>query len=240
MKQIVALVMVVLLSLASVSCGPEALARNLFALSLSSAELTIPLGEQGIVTVTMKRGFLVDQTINLSVEGRPSGVTIDLAPRNPQQGEENTTQSAQMTLSVAATVPPGTYPLTVKGVIFEDNGDGTATKDEQTQLLTLKVVGEDNPSGNFTLTVSTDGIGTVTSSPAGITCSASSEEGSDCTEVYPSGISVTLRASPFQNFSSWSCDGIVEGNVCVIVVNQDKGVFAQFATTPNISSSDSD
>jgi hypothetical protein len=164
----------------------------------------------------------------------PSGVTFNFSPGNPQQGKENTTQTAQMTLSITTTVPPGTYPLTVKGVIFQNNGDGTATKDEQTQTLTLKVVGEGSSPRNFTLTVSTDGIGTITSRPEGINCSGSSEEASDCTEVYPSGTSVTLRASPFQNFSSWSCDGIVDGNVCIIVMNQDKGVFAQFATTPNI------
>ncbi len=233
MKRILALVIVVLLGLASVGCGPEALARNLFTLSLSSAEVTIPRGAQGSVTVTMQRGFLVDQDIALSVTELPSGVTFNFSPGNPHQGKENTTQATQLTLSVANTVLPGTYPLIVKGVIFQDNGDGTITKDEHTQTLTLKVIGEGSSPGNFTLTISTDGIGTVTSSPAGINCSGSSEEGSDCTEVYSSGTSVTLRASP-QNFSSWSCDGIVDGNVCIIVMNQDKGVFAQFATTPNI------
>jgi hypothetical protein len=230
MQRMAMLVMVVALPiLVVVGCSPEALARNLFTLSLSSAEVTIPLTGQQTVTVTMKRGFLVDQTITLSVTGLPSGVTFALAPSNPQEGKENTTQAAQLTLTVAATVPIGTYPLTVKGVIFEDNGDGTATKDEQTQTLMLKVIGE---GGDFTLTVSTDGNGTVTSEPPGINCSGISEAGSDCTEVYSSGTSVRLRATPNENFQSWSCDGIVDGTVCIVVMNQNKGVFAQFTSAP--------
>jgi hypothetical protein len=162
-------------------------------------------------------------------------VGFALAPGNPQSGEENTTQTAQLTLSVAAFVPVSSYPLTVKSNIFEDNGDGTVTEDEQTQPLTLKVVGGDSPPRNFTLTVSTDGVGTVTSIPPGINCSASSEEASDCTAVYPSGISVTLRAAPPGNFQSWSCDGLADGNVCMVVMNQDKGVFAQFVSVPIVS-----
>lgn len=231
MKQILALVMALLPISASVGCGPETLARNLFALSLSSAEAAVTRGAQGSVTVTMKRGFLVDQAITLSVEGLPSGVTVAFAPGNPQVGKENTTQSAQLSLSVAGTVPIGTYPLTVKGVIFKDNGDGTTTKDEQTQPLTLNVVAEGGSSGDFTLTVSTDGNGTVTSFPSGINCFGIGEAGSDCTEVYPRGTSVTLRAVPLEAFQSWGCDGVVDRNVCVVVMNQDKGVFAQFIST---------
>ena len=69
-----------------------------------------------------------------------------------------------------------------------------------------------------TLTVTTEGSGTVTSSPAGINCGTG---GTDCSEVYTSGTPVTLTAAPAADsvFAGWSgvdpdcSDGIVTMDV---------------------------
>jgi hypothetical protein len=78
----------------------------------------------------------------------------------------------------------------------------------------------------FTLTVSKIdlGIGTVTSSPAGINC------GSTCSASYVSGTTVTLTATPglLSGFGGWSgCDS-VSGNTCTVNMNSARSVTADF------------
>lgn len=68
------------------------------------------------------------------------------------------------------------------------------------------------------------GSGTVTSSPAGISC------GADCTETYASGTAVTLTASPsagssFQGWSGSSCSGT---GVCLFSISSAQTVTATF------------
>jgi hypothetical protein len=78
----------------------------------------------------------------------------------------------------------------------------------------------------FTLTVGKTGAGsgTVTSSPAGISC------GADCSEPYVSGTTVTLTAAAAAGslFASWSgCDS-VSGATCTVSMNAAKSVTATF------------
>jgi hypothetical protein len=72
-----------------------------------------------------------------------------------------------------------------------------------------------------------DGSGTVTASPAGISC------GSDCSEIYDLGTVVTLTATPDEGstFDGWSglCSG--DGN-CIVTMDADKGVVASFSSIP--------
>ena len=84
--------------------------------------------------------------------------------------------------------------------------------------------------GPFTLTVTTVGPGSVRSTPAGINC------GTDCTESYASGTSVTLTAKPGRGatFTGWSgaCTGT---GSCVVSMTQAHTVTATFtagATAP--------
>jgi hypothetical protein len=78
----------------------------------------------------------------------------------------------------------------------------------------------------LTLSKSGSGSGTVTSSPAGITC------GSDCTQSYTSGTSVTLTATPAtgSTFAGWSgtCTGT---GTCTRTMTQDRSVTATFTAT---------
>jgi hypothetical protein len=79
---------------------------------------------------------------------------------------------------------------------------------------------------NFTLTVSKSGNGTVTSTPAGISC------GGDCSEIYTSGTMVTLTATP-QNknftFTGWSGAGCTGTGLCTVTMDANKTVTAAFA-----------
>jgi len=71
------------------------------------------------------------------------------------------------------------------------------------------------------------GVGTVTSTPAGIAC------GSACTETVGAGASVTLGAAAASGstFSGWSggCSG---GAACTVTLNADTTVIATFDTSP--------
>jgi hypothetical protein len=75
----------------------------------------------------------------------------------------------------------------------------------------------------YTLTVSIDGDGSVTSSPAGIDC------GSDCSQVFEQGQQLDLTATSATNyvFSNWS--GACSGNqACSISMTQAQNVTAIF------------
>ena len=77
----------------------------------------------------------------------------------------------------------------------------------------------------YTLTVSKTGTGngTVTSSPSGITC------GTDCTESYNDGTTVTLTANQDANFSFTGWSGACTGTgTCTVTMNNQKNVNADF------------
>jgi CARDB/Divergent InlB B-repeat domain len=87
-----------------------------------------------------------------------------------------------------------------------------------------------NSSTGRTLTVNRagNGSGTVTSSPAGISC------GSDCTQSFASGTRVTLTASAASGsrFAGWSgtaCSGTA--TACTVVMNAAATVTATFTST---------
>jgi hypothetical protein len=145
------------------------------------------------------------------------------------------------TLSVA----PGTYK-----VFFDPKSAGYFLPEyynnkfnfDEADLVTV-VVGQTTSNINaqltphyYTLTVTKEGAGKVTSSPAGINC------GSDCTERYAKGIPVTLTATPDpgSKFTGWSGGGCSGTVTCVVVMNTDIALTAAFSTkAPDISVSPS-
>ncbi len=83
-----------------------------------------------------------------------------------------------------------------------------------------------------------NGDGSVSSNPTGINC------GSDCSENYADGTSVTLTATPAagSTFSSWSGDCSGTSSWCTLIMDSNKEVTATFnkkATYPTISVSHS-
>jgi len=78
------------------------------------------------------------------------------------------------------------------------------------------------PAATFALTVSSQGNGTVTSNPAGISC------GNDCSENYSNGTFVILTPSPATGytFTGWSGDAdCLDGSV---TMNSNKNCTATF------------
>ena len=85
---------------------------------------------------------------------------------------------------------------------------------------------------NYTLQVSRSGSGTVTSTPAGINC------GSDCSESYASGTSVTLTATPASGytFGGWNGGGCSGTGGCTVSMSMARSVTATFtAVTYNLT-----
>ncbi|NOT57246.1 MAG: hypothetical protein HOP18_21800 [Deltaproteobacteria bacterium] len=85
------------------------------------------------------------------------------------------------------------------------------------------------PTASFALTVAKSGTGqgTVTSSPAGISC------GTDCSESYTSSTSVTLSATPTagSTFGGWSGGGCSGTGTCTLLMNTATTVTATFTAT---------
>jgi hypothetical protein len=79
--------------------------------------------------------------------------------------------------------------------------------------------------GLYTLSVGTQGPGTVSSSPAGISC------GSTCSASYASGSVVSLTAVPGRgaHFSGWSGGGCSGTGTCSVTLNAAMSVTASFS-----------
>jgi Fe-S cluster biogenesis protein NfuA len=119
-------------------------------------------------------------------------------------------------------------PLTAAaaaGSVFAGwSGACTGTAGCEVTMDALKTVTATfNRIPSVALTVVRYGSGTVTSTPAGISC------GTDCREPYPTGTSVTLTATPAAGyvFGNWSgaCTGT---GACVVTMNTAKRVTATF------------
>ena len=89
---------------------------------------------------------------------------------------------------------------------------------------------EDVQQHTLAIDIAGIGRGTVTSSPGGIEC------GSDCSEAYSQGTTVTLTAEADygSTFSGWSGGGCSGTGQCIVTMNSDENVTAVFspATAP--------
>jgi hypothetical protein len=157
-------------------------------------------------------------------------------------------------LAINPQAPDTLYAGTYGGGVFKSTNGGTSWNEMNTGLtksfVYALVIHPQTPDtlyagteggGVFkieqvlhTLTVLKPGTGsgTVTSSPAGINC------GSDCSESYNQGTSVTLTATPASGstFTGWSGGGCSGTGTCVVIMNADIAVTAAFSgKAPDIS-----
>jgi len=107
-----------------------------FALSLTPAALNITAGEGGNTTVNINRTNYLGP-VTLALEGAPAGITGTFTP-NPSQAN-----SSALALTVANSVAPGPYNITVRGT--------SNVLPAQTAQLTVTVLA---PAGSFTLSLS--------------------------------------------------------------------------------------
>lgn len=96
-------------------------------------------------------------------------------------------------------------------------------------VLNSVLAGNPAPSGpSFTLTTSTVGSGTVTSSPAGISCPAT------CSASFSSGTVVTMTATAGIGYAFTSWSGACAGSgACVITMSANEAVTATFSLLPS-------
>jgi hypothetical protein len=107
-----------------------------------------------------------------------------------------------------------------------DGCDGLTTTTCDVSMTSAKSVTAKFKLEHRTLTVEKSGAGTgsVTSSPAGITC------GGDCKETYLLGTGVTLTASPgpTSSFKGWSVKACSGTGTCKVTLDRDMTVTAVF------------
>lgn len=143
--------------------------------------------------------------------------------------------------------PPPVSGMDIRPAVSSGDGevitvtDGSPQPGQYNHVITGSVAGASatidhnvtvtgTPGQTYSLMVSTDGPGNVTSQPSGINCGITNI---NCTQVYAAGTSVTLTATTSTTFQGWqNCGGPgnpgANGMVCVVTMDMDRGVFAGF------------
>ncbi|MCR4334364.1 MAG: hypothetical protein NUV47_01365 [Patescibacteria group bacterium] len=156
------------------------------------------------LTITADNKTKVQGTANPTLTASYSGFT---------NGDTSVSGSPSLSTTAVTGSAVGDYTITVTaGTLSSSNYSFSFTNG------TLTVTAPPT----FTLNVSTSGSGSITGT--GINC------GSDCTETYTSGTSVTLTASPSSgyDFSSWSGCSSTNGTSCTVSMTSAKSVTATF------------
>lgn len=112
-----------------------------FSLSASPASMSVAQGASGTSTITSAVTGGFNSVISLTATGQPTGVTVGFTPASITGAGTST-----MSITVASSTAPGTYPITVTG----SSNSTTATT---TVSLTVTSTGGGG-SGNFTLSAS--------------------------------------------------------------------------------------
>jgi len=173
----------------------------------------------GATTVTAT--FVPNYTLTVNLSGAGSG-TVTSAPAGITCGP-----------TCVASFPSGTAvtltALPAAGSLFMGwSGGGCSGSGTCTVVLNgATTVTATFALQTFTLTVSVAGSGTVTSAPAGISCSAT------CAASFTSGTWVTLTAVPAAGwtFTGWSGGGCTGAGTCAVTMTAATSVTATFAFT---------
>lgn len=167
-------------------------------------------------------------TYTLSVTKSGSG-TVNSSPAGIACGADCSENYANGT-AVTLTATPASGN-TFKGWSGACAGTSLSCTLSMTAARSVTAMFETDPVSNYTLGVTKSGLGTVTSSPTGINC------GSDCSEPYASGTSVTLTAAPAAGytFKGWSgaCTGTSPS--CTVSMSAALSATAAFETSMTTS-----
>ena len=184
----------------------------------------------GACTVTMNKAHDIGATFSpvattnyvLQVNRTGSG-TVTSAPAGINCGSD-CSQSYASGTSVTLTATPAA------GYTFSGwNGGGCSGTGACTVAMTMaRSTTATFTAVNYTLTVSRTGSGSVTSAPAGIAC------GSDCSEAYASGTSVSLSAVAASGYTFGGWGGACSGTGgCTVSMTSARSVTATFNAVAN-------
>jgi Ca2+-binding RTX toxin-like protein len=185
--------------------------------TVSGASCTITMSAARSVNATFN-----EQTFALSVTKAGAGTgTVTSSPAGINCGADCSESYARGT-AVTLTASPALGSTFI-------GWTGCATVSGSTCTVTMSAVRSVAATfnlQNFALTVTKSGLGagTVTSTPAGINC------GSDCSESYAFGTTVTLKATPslLSGFDGWSGCDAVSGTTCTVRIDRVRSVQASF------------
>jgi hypothetical protein len=152
-----------------------------------------------------------------SVNGTPSGISCGA------DCSEGYASGTSVTLSAAAAAGSTFDGWSGGGCAGTGSCGVLVTTDTIVTATFSPVVSEAPLSVALLVSKAGKGGGSVSSSPNGIAC------GTDCTESYPSGTSVTLTAAPDPGsaFAGWS--GVCSGKgICAVTLTADTSVTATF------------
>ncbi len=184
-------------------------------------------------TITAKNNGPALATGVVVTDTLPSGVTFGSV--TPSQGNcsgtttvtcnlGSLTVNSQATITITVT-PQSTGTLINSANIHGDQQDPVPSNDSAMTTTVVSTSGQP-----LRLTVSVQGQGKVTSSPAGINCGLGS---TTCDATFPSGSQVTLTATPATTggwkFNHWerSCEGSTSPT-CTVTMNSDLQAKAVF------------
>ncbi len=142
-----------------------------FTISASPSSLSVQAGSNGSSTMTTSVSGGFNSAVALSASGAPSGVIVAFNPTTiaaPGSG------SSTATITVASTVAPGTYPITITGT-----GGGLT----QSTTISLTVTGAAQPAF------------TVSASPTAITVARRASGSSTITTTVSGGFSSAISLS---------------------------------------------
>jgi photosystem II stability/assembly factor-like uncharacterized protein len=183
----------------------------------TSPTCTVTMDVAKTVTATFNAA-VVNYTLTVSKAGTGFGTVTGTGINCGSDCSESYTSGTAVTLT--ATTATGSTFTGWSGGGCSGTGTCTVTMDAaKTVTATF-----DASTVSYTLTVSKTGTGSGTVTATGIIC------GSDCSESYTSGTSVTLTAAPGggSTFMGWAGDCSGTGT-CTVNMTQARNITAQFA-----------